>query len=289
VRSLLVIALLAVALPAFAGDAPFFRGDVQSRPVKKGLPEAVKNVGIDQHLGDQVTLDVPVRDENGAATTLGSYFGKRPVILVMAYYECPNLCTMVMNGVMASVKTLSFVPGKDYEVVSVSINPNEKSELAKKKKTAYVEGYHQSEHADGFHFLTAGQPTIDQLTKQVGFRYSYDTESQQYAHASGIMVLTPDGKISRYFFGVEYAPKDLKYGLMDASNGKIGSIADKLLLFCYHYDPASTKYGVAIANLLKIGGGLTIIGMSLMLFFLRRRSKMQAQLQISNRMIDHAF
>ena len=281
----------ASSLPAMAGDAPFFKGDVQSAKPEMGLPAAVKNVGIDQHLGEQVTLNLPMRDENGNAVTLGSYFGKRPVILVMAYYECPNLCTMVMNGVFGVIKTLDFVPGKDFEVVSVSFNPHDTPALAKAKKEGYLSGYHQTANADGFHFLTADEPAIEQLTKEVGFRYTYDTASKQYAHASGIMVLTPTGILSRYFMGVEFSPRDMKYGIMDASGGKIGSLADKLVLYCFHYDPATSKYGAAIARILRIGGILTLLAMGIMFYYFRRQSKRkgliannasEARLQIGN-------
>jgi protein SCO1/2 len=263
----------ASSLPARASDAPFFKGDVQAPTVHQGLPTIEKNVGIDQHLGQQITLSLPVRDENGNATTLGSYFGKRPVILVMAYYECPNLCTMVMNGVFAGMMPLSFVAGKDYDVVSVSIDPHDSSALAKAKKETYLTGYHQTDHADGYHFLTADESTIEQLCKEVGFRYSYDTESHQFAHASGIMIVTPDGKLSRYLMGVQFAPKDLKYSLMEASGGKIGSLADKLVLFCYHYDPSQSKYGLAIANILRVGGVLTLLAIGAMFYFFRRRNQ----------------
>lgn len=278
--AVLLLLLALIARPAFAGNSPFFKGEVQGQPALQGLPKAVKNVGIDQHLGEQVTLNVPVRDEAGNWTQLSSYFGKRPVILVMAYYECPNLCTMVMNGVFGAMKALPFTAGKDFDVVSVSINPRETSEMARKKRDAYLSGYHQTENASGYHFLTTDEATIERLTKEVGFRYSYDSESHQYAHAAGIMLLTPDGKLSRYFYGIEFAPKDLKFGLIDASGGKIGSISDKVLLYCYHYDPASSKYGVAITNVLRIAGGLTLVGMGIMFYFLRKRAR--ARLRIVN-------
>jgi protein SCO1 len=269
---LLVLALM-WAVPSFASDAPFFKGDVQAPAAKMGLPQIEKNVGIDQHLGQQVTLSLPVRDENGNTTTLGIYFGKRPVILVMAYYECPNLCTMVMNGVFAGMMPLSFVAGQDYDVVSVSINPHDSASLAKAKKETYLSGYHQMDHADGYHFLTADESTIEQLCKEVGFRYSYDTASQQFAHASGIMILTPEGKLSRYLMGVQFKPNDLKYSLMDASGEKIGTLSDKLVLFCFHYDPSQSKYGLAIAKLLKIGGVITLLAIGLMFYLFSRRNR----------------
>ncbi len=280
-KKLLLIGLsLILATPTWAGNSPFFKGEVQGRKVEQGLPKSVRNVGFDQHLGDQVTLSLPMHDENGAATTLGSYFGKRPVILVMAYYECPNLCTMVMNGVFGSMKALPFVAGRDFDVVSVSINPHETSALAKKKKDSYLAGYHQESQADGYHFLTSDQSSIDVLTKQAGFRYSYDSVTKQYSHAAGIVVLTPDGRLSRYFFGVEFSPRDLKYGLMDASGGKIGSVADKLLMFCYHYDPTGGTYGADIQMALRIGGGLMLAAMCLMFYSFHRKAKMKLQPQI---------
>ena len=267
---------LFIAAQAYAGDAPFFKGNVQQEQVPQGLPKSVQNVGIDQHLDQQVTLSLPMRDENGRNVTLGDYFGKRPVILVMAYYECPNLCTMVMNGVFGAMKTLPFVAGQDFDVVSVSFNPHETPALAKEKKQSYLDGYHETGHASGYHFLTADEPAIEQLCKEVGFRYSYDSTTKQYSHASGIMMLTPDGKLSRYFYGVEFAPSDMKYGLMDASNRKIGSITDQVLIFCYHYDPTTGKYGAAISTLLKIGGSLTLLAMGGMFYIFYRKTKKAA-------------
>jgi protein SCO1/2 len=272
---------LLLAVPAFAGDASWFKGQVQSEPAPQGLPKNVRNVDIDQHLNQQVTLSLPMRDEDGHGVTLGDYFGKRPVILVMAYYECPNLCTMVMNGVFSAMKPLPFVAGQDFEVVSVSFNPHDTPELAKQKKQSYLTGYHQTDQASGFHFLTADEPAIEQLCREVGFRYSYDSVTKQYSHASGIMMLTPDGKLSRYFYGVDFAPSDMKYGLMDASSGKIGSVTDKVLLFCSHYDPTTGKYGAAISTLLKIGGSLTLLVMGGMFFAFHRSNKLKAQASLA--------
>jgi protein SCO1 len=265
------------ATQAFASDESWFKGQVQQEMAPQGLPKSEKNVGIDQHLNQQVTLSLPMRDEEGRNVTLGDYFGNRPVILVMAYYECPNLCTMIMNGVFSAMGVLPFVAGKDYDVVSVSFNPHETSALAKQKKDSYLAGYRQTEHAGGYHFLTADEPAIEQLCKEVGFRYSYDSTTKQYAHASGIMMLTPEGKLSRYFYGVEFAPSDLKYGLMDASNRKIGSITDQILIFCYHYNPETGKYGAAISTLLKIGGTLTMLAMGAMFLSFRRKNKLRGR------------
>lgn len=274
--------LLAIAAPLYAGDAIMSRGQVQAASVESGLPKALKAVGYDQHLDQQLSLDAPVTDESGHATTLGAFFGKKPVVFVMAYYECPMLCTQVMNGVFGSLKAVPFKAGQDYEVVSLSINPNEGPELAMKKKMAYVNGYHQQEYVGGYHFLTASQSTIDLIAKQTGFRYSYDSVSKQFAHAAGMLVVTPAGKISRYFYGVEFAPRDVKFGLMEASQEHIGSVVDQVLLYCYHYDPATGKYGAAITNLLRIGGGLTILFLAGLFFNLRRRNKAHASLKLGN-------
>ncbi|HET6400358.1 MAG TPA: SCO family protein [Candidatus Kapabacteria bacterium] len=264
---------------AMAQEAPFFKGDIQGEPAAEGLPKIVQHVDFIQHLGARVDLTLPVRDENGNTTTLGTYFGSTPVILVMAYYGCPHLCTVVMNGVFSGLSPLSLDPGKDFQVVSVSINPNEGAALATKKKQSYLEDFHQTEHASAYHFLTAPESTIETLTKEVGFQYAYDSVHQQYAHAAGIMVLTPQGTISRYFYGVEFAPNDLKFGLMDASGGKVGTLADKILLFCCQYDPTTSKYGFVIARALMIGGTLMIIAMGIMFYWLHRRVKKAASLR----------
>lgn len=276
---LIMLLLSAITMRAAAQDAPFFKGDVQGPPAAEGLPNIVWHVDLIQHLGAQVDLSLPVRDERGAMTTLGTYFGTTPVILVMAYYGCPHLCTMVMNGVFSGMSPLSFEPGKDYQIVSVSINPNEGAALAAKKKQSYLDNFHTIGHADAYHFLTAPESTIETLTKEVGFEYAYDSVNHQYAHASGIMILTPKGVISRYFYGVEFAPSDLKFGLMDASGGKVGTLADKILLFCCQYDPATSKYGFVIARALKIGGTLMILAMAALFYWLRRKVKAAEKLR----------
>lgn len=268
------IALLVSVVPAAKAGGAFFSGEVEPEPTTtQGLPALVKNVAIDQHLGAQVNLALPVRDENGHWTTLGSYFGSAPVILVMAYYGCPHLCTMVMNGVFSGMKPLEFVPGKDYQIVSVSIDPHETSELAFQKKQTYLKNFSEQQYAGAFHFLTADSATIATLAQEVGFHYQYDSVNHQYAHAAGIMVMTPQGTISRYFFGVEFAPNDLKFGIMDASGGKVGSLADKLILYCCQYDPLTTKYGFIVARALKIGGTLILLIMAGMFFWFQRYNR----------------
>lgn len=263
-------------------NSPLYGGRSESGPVTTGLPKALQNVGIDQKLNQQVPLDIPLRDESGQAVTLGHYFGKRPVILSLVYYNCPMLCTQVLNGMVGSFKTLSFQPGQDYEIVSVSFDSRETAPLAAAKKNVYVNYLPEAKRAaaaKGWHFLTGDEASIKRLTEAVGFRYQWDESTSQFAHASGIMVMTPEGKLSQYYYGIEYSPKDLRLGLVEASNNKIGNTVDQLLLYCFHYDPATGTYGAAILNIVRLGGVLTVIGIVLLVFLLRRRSS--AQLPVS--------
>lgn len=241
-----------------------------------GLPSALQTVGIDQKLGDQLPLDTEFKDENGNMVKLGTYFSKgRPVILALVYYECPMLCNQVLNGLTGSLKGMSFDAGKDYEVVAISFDAreNNKPDLAKNKKANYVERYGRTGSEDGWHFLTGSQDSIDMVTKAAGFNYKWDERSNQFAHAGGIMVVTPEGKMSRYLYGIDYPPKDLKFSIMDASASKVGSPTDRLLLYCYHYDPATGKYGLAVLNVMRLGGIVTLLCMGAMAFVFWRRNK----------------
>jgi protein SCO1/2 len=240
---------------------------------EKGLPADLEGVGFDQNLGAQVPLDLVFRDESGAEVQLGQYFGERPVLLVLSYYECPMLCTLVLNGVASALKAVPFDPGQDFEIVTVSFDPGEKPPLAAKKKANYVAEYGRAGAETAWHFLTGDEPSIQALTSAVGFRYRYDPKSDQYAHAAGIMVLTPGGQISRYLFGIEYAPKDIRLALVEASAGKIGSFVDQVLLFCYHYDPETGTYGAAAINGIRAGGVLTLVGIGLFMFLSWRRDQ----------------
>jgi protein SCO1/2 len=209
-------------------------------------------VGVDQKLNAQVPLNLVFRDESGQSVRLGSYFGTKPVILVLAYYECPNLCTLVLNAVLTSAQDLRLDAGKDFAIVVVSFNPHETAALAAAKKRTYTLRYGRPKDANGWHFLTGDEPAIAQLTQSVGFRYVFDAETKQYAHPSAIMVLTPEGKISRYFAGIEYPPKELRLALVEASNRRIGSLTDQLFLFCFHYNPLTGKYGVPIMRVIRV-------------------------------------
>jgi protein SCO1 len=238
------------------------------------LPAALRNVGIEQRLNAQVPPDLVFRDENGRSVKLGDYFGSKPIILALVYYDCPMLCTQVLNGLVGSLKALSFDAGEQFLVLTVSFDPRETPELAAGKKESYLARYSRSGAAAGWHFLTGAESSIEALTHAVGFRYRYDVEKGQYAHASGIMVLTPQGKISRYFYGIEYSPRDLRLGLVEASNNRIGSPVDQLLLFCYHYDPATGKYGAVVMNFVRLGGAATVLTLGAILFlFLRRDAR----------------
>lgn len=280
--------LTALCLPAFSQpgapgpSSPLYGARPQSGAVSSGLPKALQEVGIDQKLNHQLPLDLVFRNENGELVKLGDYFGKKPVVLSLVYYECPMLCTQVLNGMVSSFKVLSFKAGDEFDVVTVSFDPRETSALASAKKKTYV-GYlpeaKRSAATSGWHFLTGDSENIKQLTEAVGFNYHFDEATNQFAHASAIMIATPEGKLARYFYGIEYAPKDLRLGLVEASQNKIGSPVDRLLLYCYHYDPATGKYGAVVMNMIRLGGIATLFGMVALFFAMRRRNARQVRLR----------
>jgi protein SCO1/2 len=241
------------------------------------LPPILSEVGYDQRLNQQVPLDLEFRDETGNNVRLGSYFNGKPVVLVLAYYRCPMLCTQVLNGVLEAAKGMTLEPGDDYQIVTVSFDPRERPVLAAAKKAHYLADLRRPHAEQGWHFLTGEQEPILRLTEAVGFRYRFDPKQEQFAHASGIIVLTPQGKVARYFFGVDYPQRDLRLGLVEASEGKIGTPIDRVLLFCYHYDPAVGKYTPVVQNLMRLGGVVTILVMGgligLALVRERRRQK----------------
>jgi protein SCO1/2 len=233
-------------------------------------PELLKDVGIDQRLNDEIPLDLSFRDEHGRTVELAQYFGSKPVILTLVYYNCPMLCTQVLNGLDRSLKLIPMDLGKDFNVVTVSIDPTERPVLAEAKQAMYTGMYGRPGAAEGWHFLTGDQPQIQRLAQAVGFRYAYDSESKQFAHASVIMVLTPEGRLSRYFYGVQYPERDLRLGLEEASQGKISSAVDQILLFCYHYDPHTGRYGLLISRVIQLAGAATVLIGGIFLFFLFR-------------------
>jgi protein SCO1/2 len=233
---------------------------MQDTSLKPALPGALQGVGIDQKLDQQLPLDLTFRDESGRAVPLSSFFQtKKPVILALVYYRCPMLCTQILNGLESSLKAVSFNPGQDFEVLSVSFDPKDTPELAASKKQMYLRRYGRANTANGWHFLTGDETNIKALTDAAGFHYKYDPKTDQFAHASGIMILTPEGRLSRYFYGVEYAPRDVRLGLVEASRNKIGNPVDQMLLFCYHYDPATGKYGAIVMNMVRFAGGAFVL------------------------------
>jgi protein SCO1/2 len=241
-----------------------------------GLPDALQEIGIEQKLGEQLPLDAEVTREDGQKVKLGSIFESgRPVVLAFVYYECPMLCNEVLNGLTGSLKGMSLDAGKDFDVIALSFDAkeNDKPELARNKKAAYMERYGRPGSEKGWHFLTADQTSIDAIAKAAGFKYRWDEKTQQFAHAGGVMTVTPQGKMSRYFFGIDYSPRDLKLGLMESASSKVGSAADQLLLYCYHYDPSTGRYGLAVINMIRIGAVLTLLGMGAMGFVFWRRGK----------------
>lgn len=264
--------LLACAFFAATGWGQGMTQGVLSPPANV-RPPYLQNVGIDQHLDGQVPPDLAFVDDAGRAVKLGDYFGKKPLILNLVYYNCTMLCGEELAGLTGALKAVKFDIGDQFDIVTVSFNPEETPDLAAAKKKDYVARYGRPGAASGWHFLTGSAQSIDALAKAVGFQYQYDPKTKQYAHATAIMVLTPEGHISRYFYGVEFPPKDLRLGLVEASQKKIGNPIDEVLLYCYHYNPATGKYGAVVANMLRLGGGLTIVGLAALLLILFRIEK----------------
>ncbi len=244
------------------------------------VPVALQNIGIDQKLNEQLPLDTTFRDEEGRDVKLGDFFKSgKPVVLSLVYYDCPMLCTQVLNGEVESFRALPFTLGKDFEAVSVSFDPREKPELAVSKKQVYVIDYKRPGAVEGWHFLTGDQDQIKRLTEAVGFRYSYDEPTKQFVHASAIYVATPDGKLSRYFYGIAYPTKDLRLSLVEAAAGHIGSPINQLIFYCYHYDPTTGKYGVAVLNVMRFAGILTVLSLVALIVLLRRRKHVGERLE----------
>ena len=241
--------------------------------VSTALPAALREIGFDQNIDQRVPLDTAFRDEAGAAVRLGDYFGQRPVVLVFAYYDCPMLCTLVVNGLASALGVLSLNPGTDFEIVTVSFNPRDTPAAAAAKKAVYLERYKQPGAAGSWHFLTGDQPSIERLTQAAGFRYAWDADTKQFAHPSGIIVLTPDGRLARYLFGVEYGPRDLRFGIVEASAGKVGTPVDSLLLYCYHYDPMTGRYGLAIMRVMRLAGAATVLALVGFIVVMIRRER----------------
>ena len=237
------------------------------------VPAPLREIGFDQHLNDSVPLDTPFADERGRTVRIGDYFGAKPVVLVFVYYDCPMLCTTVLNSLTSTLGVLSLDAGKDFEIVVVSFDPREQPALAAAKKTTYLGRYKRPGAAAGWHFLTGDQASIARLTKAVGFRFVWDDGLKQFAHPTGITVLTPQGRLSRYLFGVEYGPRDLRFALIDASAGRIGNPVDRVLLYCYHYDPETGRYGLVVMRVMRIAGAATVLALGAFIAVMLRRER----------------
>jgi protein SCO1 len=269
VRPLLAaLAASLVTLAALAG------GPLAAAPSPaRGPLSPEREIGFDQKLGDPLPLDLPFRDETGATVRLADFFGRKPVVLSLVYYRCPMLCGLSLDGLASSLRTIAFDAGREFDVVTVSFDPRETQAEARARKERSVDRYGRPGAAAGWHFLTGDEASIRRLTSAVGFRYAWDGDLKQYAHPTGIVVVTPQGRIARYFFGVEYAAKDLRLGLVEAAAGRIGSLADRLLLLCYQYDPSSGRYGARALGAVRAAGALTVLGLGAFIVTMVRRER----------------
>jgi protein SCO1 len=265
---LVSLVLMSAAVSA-QGNAPGLRPDPTMPSTT--VPTALSRVSFEQRLNGQLPLDLPFRDDTGRTVRLGDYFGRKPVVLTFVYYECPMLCTEVLNGLESALRVMNETVGREFDVITVSFDPKETPVLAAGKKKAYLERYQRPEAAQGWHFLTGDQASIDALTEAAGFHFAWDEASHQFAHTSGIVIATPQGRLARYFFGVEYSPRDVKFALIESSNEKIGTLADRLLLYCYHYDPTTGNYGFVAMRAVRIGGAVTILALVGFVFVSLRR------------------
>ena len=257
--------------PGMPGSMGFTSGIVASN-----VPPQFKDVTFAQRLGQKLPLDVRFTDEAGRSVALGEYFGSRPVVLAFVYYQCPMLCTQVMNGISSALKVLPFTPGKDFDIVLVSFDPRDTPEAANAKKRAHLDHWAARETSNGWHFLTGSEASIRQVTSAAGFTYQWDAETNQFAHVSGLLVVTHDGTLSRYFYGVEYSPRDLRLALIDSGNGNIGSVVDELLLYCFQYDPSHGRYGAVFMNIMRLGAVLTVCFIGGFILLMRRREMRSA-------------
>jgi protein SCO1/2 len=279
-----VLAILAIGLSIAAHGQNMSTGLLS--PPANVRPPGLKNVGIQQNLDGQIPPDLIFKDETGKTVRLGDYFGQKPIILSLVYYKCPMLCGEVLSGLTSALKVLKFNIGDEFNVLTVSFDPKDTPEIGAAKKAEYMERYKRPGTAAGWHFLTGPQDSIDALTKAAGFQYQYDPKTEQFAHSTAIMILTPQGKIAQYYYGVEYAPKDLRLGLIQASENKIGTVVDEILLYCYHYDPATGRYGAVISRILQLSALATVLMLGLLLVILIRRGS-DAEHLAATRVIKH--
>ena len=275
---------------AFALSTALLPAQVSSYGDKQvGLPNTkspvLEKVGIAQHLNQQLPLNLTFTDDAGKQVQLGQYFGKRPAILALVYYQCPMLCSEELNGLASALQMVSLVPGKDFNIIVVSIDPSEGTDLAAAKKRTYLKRYGHPETADGWHFLTGTQPNIDALTQAVGFGYTKipgpDGKLNQFAHASSIQIVTPQGRLAQYYMGVEYSPKDMRLGLVEASANRIGSPVDNILTYCYHYDPSTNKHSLIVARVVQLGGLITMLCLGGFMWVMFRRDVRGAHVPVN--------
>ena len=266
VRPLFLPFVLTVALSAQQAQ--------QAGPPASELPPILREVGFDQNLNKQIPLDVTFNDENGQSVQLGLYFGgKKPVVLNFVYYDCPVICLQTLSNLASTLRVVSQEPGRDFEIVTVSFDPRETPALAFNKKKEFVERSNKPQIAGGWHFLTGTKDSIDRLTQAAGFRYVWDEPSKQFAHPTGIMVLTPNGRIARYLFGIDYGPRDLRLAILDASAGNVGSPIERVLLYCYHYDLTTGRYSLAIMRIVQIAGVATVCSIGMLIFVMTKRDR----------------
>ncbi len=279
------LAAALLAAPAFAqmtgAPAPGYRRE--AGVPASSVPAPLREIGFDQRVGEPVPLDAALLDEDGRDVRLGDFFGPRPVVLAFVYYECPMLCTQMLRSMASTFGVLSMTPGEDYEIVLVSIDPRETPEIAARRKADVIERFGRPEAAGGWHFLTGRTPEIDRVAGAAGFRYVWDEDTQQYAHPAGLAVLTPDGRVARYLFGIEYGPRDLRLAIVEASEGAIGSAIDAVLLYCYHYDPMTGRYGLVVMRLLRVAGIATVLTIGAFIVIMLRRERRTSNVNTERR------
>ncbi len=267
---------LAVCLPTAGAQAAQGTPGAYADPREPGMvstvtPPQLAGVGFKQRLNQMLPLDATFKDDNGLDVTLGQLFGSRPVILAFVYYQCPMLCTQVMNGLSSALKVMPFAAGKDYDVVLVSFDPRDRPAIAAEKKRAHLAYWSAERDASSWHLLSGDETSIRRAASAAGFTYQWDERTGQFAHVSGVLVVTPEGRLSRYFYGVEFSPKELRLALVESGEGKIGSAIDELLLYCFHYNPENGRYGLIVMNVIRLGGLVTVVAMGGFILLMRRR------------------
>lgn len=274
-----LLTVLAAPLGAQAPGAPTAGYRRAPGTPASTVPAPLREIGFDQKLDRPLPMETRFKDEQGRDVTFGEYFGVKPVVLAFVYYDCPMLCTQIISSLTSTLRTMSFAPGQDFEIVMVSFDPRETPAMAAQKKAEYLARYDRPGAEPGWHFLTGSEASIQEVTQAAGFRFTWDEDTKQFAHPAGIIVVTPDGRPARYLFGIEYGPRDLRLALVEASEGKVGSPVDAFLLYCYHYDPMTGRYGLLVMRLLRIAGAATVLALGGFIFVMVRRERRGAHAQ----------